>query len=48
MGCGDDVLNNVPISNDTGVFNFIVRHYIPSERVKFNGYRLMPQMQKVD
>ena len=48
MGCGDDALNNLPISNDTGVFNFIVRHYIPSERVKFDGYRLMPQMQKVD
>ena len=48
MGCGDDALNNLPISNDTGVFNFIVRHYIPSERVKFGGYRLMPQMQKVD
>ena len=48
MGCGDDAVNNVPISNDTGVFNFVVRHYIPSERVKFGGYRLMPQMQKVD
>ena len=48
MGCGDDALNNLPISNDTGVLNFIVRHYIPSERVKFDGYRLMPQMQKVD
>jgi hypothetical protein len=48
MGCGDNALNNLPISNDTGVFNFIVRHYIPSERVKFDGYRLMPQMQKVD
>jgi hypothetical protein len=48
MGCGDDALNNLPISNETGVFNFIVRHYIPSESVKFGGYRLMPQMQKVD
>jgi hypothetical protein len=48
MGCGADALNNLPITNDTGVFNFIVRHYIPSERVKFDGYRLMPQMQKVD
>ena len=48
MGCGADALNNLPITNDTGVFNFIVRHYIPSERVKFGGYRLMPQMQKVD
>ncbi len=48
MGCGADALNNLPIANDTGVFNFIVRHYIPSERVKFEGYRLMPQMEKVD
>ena len=48
MGCGADAPNNLPIINDTGVFNFIVRHYIPSERVKFGGYRLMPQMQKVD
>ena len=48
MGCGADAPNNLPIINDTGVFNFIVRHYIPSERVKFGGYRLMPQMQKAD
>ena len=48
MGCGADALNNLPIINDTGVFNFIVRHYIPSERVKFDGYRLMPQMKKID
>jgi hypothetical protein len=48
MGCGANALNNLPISNDSGVFNFVVRHYIPSERVKFDGYRLMPLMQKVD
>jgi len=48
MGCGADAVNNLPISNETGVFNFTVRHYIPSDRVKFGGYRLMPQMQKVD
>ena len=48
MGCGNDALNNLPITNDTGVFNFIVRHYIPSERVKFEGYRLMPLVKKVD
>ena len=48
MGCGADALNNLPIINDTGVFNFIVRHYIPSDRVKFDGYRLMPQMKKID
>jgi len=48
MGCGADALNNLPISNKTGVFNFTVRHYIPSDRVKFDEYRLMPKMQKVD
>ena len=47
MGCGADAENNLPISNDTGVFNFVVRHYIPSERVKFGGYRLMPLIQRV-
>jgi len=48
MGCGADALNNLPIKNDTGIFNFIVRHYIPSDRVKFGGYRLMPLIKKVD
>ena len=48
MGCGADAENNLPISNDTGVFNFVVRHYIPSERVKFGGYRLMPLIQRVE
>jgi hypothetical protein len=48
MGCGADAMNNIPIANDSGVFNFIVRHYIPSERVKFDGYRLVPQVKKVD
>jgi len=48
MGCGEGALNNLPIANGTGIFNFIVRHYIPSERVKFDGYRLMPLMQKID
>ena len=48
MGCGADAVNNLPISNESGVFNFTVRHYIPSDRVKFDEYRLMPLMQKVD
>jgi hypothetical protein len=48
MGCGASATNNLPISNETGVFNFIVRHYIPSDRVKFDGYRLMPLVQKAD
>ncbi len=48
MGCGASATNNLPISNEMGVFNFIVRHYIPSDRVKSGGYRLMPLVQKVD
>ncbi|MBT3707524.1 MAG: DUF1254 domain-containing protein, partial [Proteobacteria bacterium] len=39
FGCGDNAANNVPIANETGVFNFVVRHYIPSERVRDKGYR---------
>ena len=48
MGCGDDAINNMPIVNETGVFNFIVRHYMPSDRVRFDGYRLMPLFEKVE
>jgi len=48
FGCGADALNNLPIENDTGVFNFIVRHYIPSERVRNDGYRLAPLISKVE
>jgi hypothetical protein len=48
MGCGADAVNNLPISNETGIFNFTVRHYIPSDRVKLDEYRLAPLMQKVD
>jgi len=48
MGCGADALNNIPIANNSGIFNFVVRHYIPSDRVKFDVYRLAPMMKKVD
>ena len=48
MGCGADALNNIPIVNNSGIFNFVVRHYIPSERVISEGYRLAPLMKKVD
>jgi len=41
-------LNNIPIANNSGIFNFVVRHYIPSDRVKFDVYRLAPMMKKVD
>ena len=47
-GCGENAVNNVPIANDTGVFNFVVRHYIPSERVRDEGYRLAPLISKVE
>ena len=48
MGCGGDAINNMPIVNETGVFNFIVRHYMPSDRVRFDGYRLMPLFEKAE
>ena len=48
FGCGADALNNLPIENDTGVFNFVVRHYIPSERVRNDGYRLAPFIKKAE
>ena len=48
FGCGTNAANNVPITNDTGVFNFVVRHYIPSERVRDKGYRLAPLISKVE
>ena len=48
FGCGADALNNLPIENDTGVFNFVVRHYMPSERVRNDGYRLAPFIKKAE
>lgn len=48
FGCGTNAANNVPIANETGVFNFVVRHYIPSERVRDEGYRLAPLISKVE
>lgn len=47
FGCGSEAMNNLPVSNDTGVFNFVVRHYQPSERVKNEGYRLAPLIKKM-
>lgn len=41
FGCGSDAPNNIKTKNDTGVFNLAVRHYIPSEKVKSEGYRLV-------
>ncbi|PKI14099.1 DUF1254 domain-containing protein [Colwellia sp. 12G3] len=42
LGCGEDAINNIETDNDTGVFNLAVRHYIPSDRVRIDGYRLLP------
>ncbi|WOH38642.1 DUF1254 domain-containing protein [Thalassotalea fonticola] len=42
FGCGSDALNNIATENATGVFNLGIRHYIPSDRVKDDGYRLLP------
>jgi len=42
FGCGSDAPNNIETANETGVFNLAVRHYIPSDRVRNEGYRLIP------
>ena len=47
FGCWENAVNNVPITNDTGVFTFVVRPYIPSERVRAEGYRLAPLLSTV-
>lgn len=41
FGCGGNAKNNLPIKNVTGVFSLTAPHYIPSNRVKNNGYRLL-------
>jgi len=45
LGCDEQSLNNIPTSNDTGVFTLTVRHYQPSERVRDQGYRLLPSVK---
>ncbi|MFD2167453.1 DUF1254 domain-containing protein [Thalassotalea euphylliae] len=42
FGCGDKAINNIPTKNASGVFNLGIRHYMPSDRVKNDGYRLLP------
>jgi hypothetical protein len=44
FGCGNDAINNIPTveGNDTGMFNLAIRHYIPSNKVKVDGYRVLP------
>lgn len=48
FGCGEDAINNIPTKNDSGVFNLAMRHYIPSDRVRIDGYRLVPLIKAVD
>ncbi len=45
FGCGSDAPNNIAIDNDTGVFNLGIRHYKPSDKVKNQGYRLLPTLK---
>lgn len=41
FGCGSDAPNNIETKNASGVFNLAVRHYIPTGKVKVDGYRLL-------
>jgi hypothetical protein len=45
FGCGKDAPNNLPTANSSGEFTLAVRHYQPSERVREQGYRLLPFVQ---
>lgn len=47
FGAGKEAPNNLPIVNQTGVFNITVRHYGPSKRVVEEGYRLVPLMETI-
>ena len=47
LGCGDDYPNNIPTKNDSGVFSITARHYGPSDKVRIQGYRLVPLLKKV-
>lgn len=42
FGCGNDAINNIVTKNDTGGFNLGIRHYMPSNKVRNEGYRLLP------
>lgn len=48
FGCGKDAINNIPTNNLSGVFNLAMRHYIPSDKVRIDGYRLIPLVKAVD
>jgi hypothetical protein len=46
LGCGQDASNNLPTANKSGEFTLAVRHYQPSERVREEGYRLLPFVKR--
>ncbi len=48
FGCGPDVVNHIPTDNPTGSLNLIVRHDKPSERVRDEGYHLIPFVKPTD
>ncbi|WP_246129139.1 DUF1214 domain-containing protein [Colwellia demingiae] len=47
FGCGSDAPNNIKTANESGVFNLGIRHYQPSDKVKNEGYRILPTVKVV-
>ena len=47
FGCGADAPNNIETANPTGAFNLAFRHYRPTEKVRNDGYRLLPFVKPV-
>ncbi|PQJ85106.1 DUF1214 domain-containing protein [Aliivibrio sifiae] len=45
FGCGADAPNNIETANDSGVFNLGIRHYQPSDKVRVDGYRVLPMVK---
>lgn len=45
FGCGADAPNNIETANDSGVFNLGIRHYQPSDKVRIDGYRILPMVK---
>lgn len=45
FGCGVDAPNNIEVANESNMFNLGIRHYMPTEKVSKEGYRLLPQVQ---
>jgi len=45
FGCGSDAPNNIVIANDTQMFNLGIRHYMPSDKVSKQGYRILPSVK---